>query len=242
MTIGMNTSAAPAAGGFGARRAHRLRRRSRGNGPMAAALAGRGLVRRHRRAARGARLRADRAAPTAPWGLSRRCPRRPRGLSAPRDRRSGAGRSSNASAPRRETSGPAYAVRYSEFAEPPAAGRRPAAAWPRILGRAERRPGGKIRLQRTDERAHSERHQPVRLAAGAALDEAEAEVRRNRPQDSPGEAGPPAVGPPLPPPAPREAAKPDESARSAPKPEPKVESAPPDERENASSASAPARA
>ncbi len=48
----------------------------------------------------------------------------------------------------------------------------------------------------------------------------------------------PMVAPPLPPPAPREVAKPDERAPPAPKPEPKIES-PPGESENASSASAP---
>jgi hypothetical protein len=50
---------------------------------------------------------------------------------------------------------------------------------------------------------------------------------------------PPTVGPPLPPPAPREAAKPEELAPPAPKPEPKIES-PPGESENASTAGAPA--
>jgi hypothetical protein len=54
---------------------------------------------------------------------------------------------------------------------------------------------------------------------------------------APAAGAPPAVGPPLPPPAPREAAKPEELAPPAPKPEPKIES-PPGESENASAAPA----
>ena len=50
-------------------------------------------------------------------------------------------------------------------------------------------------------------------------------------------AAPLTVSPPLPPPAPREAAKPDESAPPSPKPEPKIESSP-GESENASVAPA----
>jgi hypothetical protein len=56
---------------------------------------------------------------------------------------------------------------------------------------------------------------------------------------APAAGAPPTVGPPLPPPAPREAAKPEELAPPAPKPEPKIES-PPGESENASTAGAPA--
>ena len=148
-----------------------------------AGLAGRRFVRRHRRAARGARLRADRAAPTAPGGLSRRCPRRPGWLSAPGDRRPERGdpRTLHVSASKLRSP-----IRRAlpRIRGAPAAGRRPVAAGPRVLGCAERRPGGEIRLQRADERAHSERDQPVRFAVGASLDEAQAEARGDRPQDS----------------------------------------------------------
>jgi hypothetical protein len=64
-----------------------------------------------------------------------------------------------------------------------------------------------------------------------------ATVRKTPLANSAPAAAPPTVGPPLPPPAPREAAKPEESAPPAPKPEPKIESAP-GETENASTGSA----
>src|SRR5208282_196036 len=77
---------APLLGGFGALRAHRIDRRSRRHGPMAAALAGHSTGRR-RTEAGGAGLYADCAAPTPTSDLSRRRQRGPRGLSTADHRR-----------------------------------------------------------------------------------------------------------------------------------------------------------
>ena len=77
--------------------------------------------------------------------------------------------------------GPEYAVRFNEFGEPPP-GFAVQPPRPRIPGRPERRPGGEIRLWRTDESAHSERNQPVRVA-GAGLGEAQAAARADRTQE-----------------------------------------------------------
>jgi hypothetical protein len=138
--------------------------------------------------------------------------------------------------------GPEYAVRYNEFAAPPpgapqppngpafsiapnggpaeksayggpTSARIPSAISPFGLQLAPDSPKPKPKSAATDRRTPSGKTSPA--------------------------AAPPMVTPPLPPPAPREAAKPDQLAPPAPKPEPKIES-PPGEIENASTTSAPA--
>ena len=132
--------------------------------------------------------------------------------------------------------GPAYAVRYNEFAERPPPG---VVQLPSGPGFSDGPNGGPA--------ARSAYGGPTNARIPSAIspfDLPRAPLStKSKPKSAatarkiPPAAIPPVVGPPLPPPAPREAAKPDESAPPAPKP--KVDS-PPDDRENASSASAPA--
>ena len=133
--------------------------------------------------------------------------------------------------------GPAYAVRYNEFAERPPAG---VVQLPSGPGFPDSGPAARSAYSGpTNVRipsAISPFDSPLAPLSTKSKPKSPATARKISPA-----AVPPAVGPPLPPPAPREAAKPDESGPPAPKPDPKVDSAP-DDRENASSASAPARA
>ena len=132
--------------------------------------------------------------------------------------------------------GPAYAVRYNEFAERPPPG---VVQLPSGPGFPDGPNGGPA--------ARSAYSGPTNARIPSAISPFDSPLAplstKSKPKSAatarkiPPAAVPPVVGPPLPPPAPREAAKPDESAPPAPKP--KVDS-PPDDRENASSASAPA--
>ncbi len=132
--------------------------------------------------------------------------------------------------------GPAYAVRYNEFADRPPPG---VIQLPYGPGFSDGPNGGPA--------ARSAYSGPTNARIPSAISPFDSPLAplstKSKPKSAatarkiPPAAVPPVVGPPLPPPAPREAAKPDESAPPAPKP--KVDS-PPDDRENASSASAPA--
>ena len=185
------------------------------------------LVRRHRTAARGAGLCAGRAAPTATRGLSRRCPRRPRGLSAAGDRRQERRDPRALHRRRLEASAPSSPSATMEFGRAAAAGCRPAAARPgfSVAPTAARRrnpPTADRRTcafpsavspfgsQRTPTTAKPKPPQPL------------ARSRRQRPRPRP----PVDRSPPLPPPAPREAAqagrvgaaaRPQPSRRSSPR-------------------------
>ena len=107
--------------------------------------------------------------------------------------------------------GPEFAGRYDGVPDrpPPGVVQLPPAPDARMTARR------KIRQQRTDERAHSERHQPVRLAAGAALTKSKPKSAATARKIPPAKTAPPVVWPPLPPPAPREAAKPEEGPARA---------------------------
>jgi len=132
--------------------------------------------------------------------------------------------------------GPAYAARYNEFAERPPSG---VVQSPSGAGFPDGPNGGPA--------ARSAYSGPTNARIPSAISPFDSPLAplstKSKPKSAatarkiPPAAVPPVVGPPLPPPAPREAAKPDESAPPAPKP--KVDS-PPDDRENASSARAPA--
>jgi hypothetical protein len=134
--------------------------------------------------------------------------------------------------------GPAYAVRYNEFAERPPPGVVQSPYGPGFSDRPNGAPparsayGGPTNARIPS--AISPFDSPLAPLSTKSKPKSAATARKIPPA-----AVPPVVGPPLPPPAPREAAKPDESAPPAPKPEPKVDS-PPDDRENALSSTAPA--
>ena len=209
---------------------------------MAAALAGRRLVRRHRTAARGARLCADRAAPTATWGLSRRCQRRSRRLSAPGDRRQERGHPRTLHLPASKL-GPRIRRPLRRIRRAPAAGRRRAAARPRILGCPNGGPAAKsayggptnVHIPSAVSPFGSQlapaptkpKPKPARPLAGS---------RRRRPRRRPPRRWSRRLCRPR---LPRGGEAGQNSAPPAPEPKPKTES-PPGETENASKASTPA--
>ena len=87
MTIRLNGALSRCLAGSALGGTHRLRLRSLGDGPMAAAAVGSRVSRRDRTESRGERLRIDRAAPTPAGDLYRRRQRRPGRLPAPHHRR-----------------------------------------------------------------------------------------------------------------------------------------------------------
>ena len=96
---------------------------------------------------------------------------------------------------------------------PAASGRR----WPAAFSGRPTRPGGKIGLRRSSERAYSAAVSPYGAAeapAGTKPKPKSASTERKAPA-----TGPPTINPPLPPPAPRETAKADGSGSPAPKPD-----------------------
>ena len=108
----------------------------------------------------------------------------------------------------------------------------------RILRRAPRRPGYAEIRRTADRRTCAFRARSARSARRGRRSRRSRSPPRSPARSRHAKTAPPMVSPPLPPPAPREAAKPEE-APSAPTPAPKIES-PPGESENASAASAPA--
>ena len=113
------------------------------------------------------------------------------------------------------TWGPALAARDEEFGEPPPPGvgtRRGAPASPAVPAGCA---GGEEVLRRSSERPYSGRHQSVWRGGSAGRSEAQAEVGFRRTQGTGDQAS--RSTPPLPPPAPREAATPDGSGSPATK-------------------------
>jgi hypothetical protein len=134
------------------------------------------------------------------------------------------------------TFSPEFAVRYDEFAEPPPPG--PGfSATPNSGPGAKSAEGGptNVRIPSVVSPFGSQ----LAPALTKPKPKSAAPDRKTPSAKTTPTGAPQLVTPPLPPPAPREAAQPDESATPAPKPEPKIES-PPGETENASTTSAPA--
>jgi hypothetical protein len=139
--------------------------------------------------------------------------------------------------------GPEYAVRYNEFAAPLPAGAPQPPHGPGFSiapngGPAEKSAYGGPTSARIPSAISPFGSQLAPDSTKPKPKSAATDRKTPSAKTSPA-AAPPTVTPPLPPPAPREAAKPDESAPPTPKPEPKIES-PPGEIENASTTSAPA--
>jgi hypothetical protein len=134
--------------------------------------------------------------------------------------------------------GSEYAVRYSEFGEPPPPG---VVRLPSDPGIAVAPNGGQP-ARSADDGPTNLRIPSAVSPFGSQLAPLSAKPKPKSPATArkiaPPSSAPPLVTP-LPPPAPREAAKPDESAPTAPKPEPRTDT-PPGERQNASAASGPA--
>ncbi len=82
--------------------------------------------------------------------------------------------------------GPAYAVRYNEFADRPPPGVIQLPYGPGFSDGPNGGPAARSAYSGPTNARIPSAISPFELAAGAALDEVEAEVRRNRPQDSPG--------------------------------------------------------
>jgi hypothetical protein len=133
------------------------------------------------------------------------------------------------------TFSPEFAVRYDEFGEPPRPG--PGfSATPYGGPPAKSAEGGPTNVRIPS--AVSPFGSQLAPALTKPKPKSAATDRKTPSAKTSPTGAPPLVTPPLPPPAPREAAKPEESAPPTPKPEPKIES-PPGETENASTTSAP---
>src|SRR5271170_3522096 len=138
--------------------------------------------------------------------------------------------------------GPEYAVRYNQFAGPPPGGffqpPGPGSSVAPNGGPAEKSAYGRPTNVRIPS-AISPFGSQLAPDSTKAKPKSAATARKTPSAKTAPTNAPPLVAPPLPPPAPREAVKPDGSVPTAPNPEPKIESAP-GETENASTTSAPA--
>ena len=204
-------------GEFGARWVHRLRLRSRRNGPMAAAaLAVRPASGRDRTESRGARICVERAAHRAARGLSRRRRAGPAGYQRlVIDARNG--QILVRFVARGRMWGPMLAARDEGFGEPP-----PGVAGPPLSGEFPNAPGP-APAAKSAHGAPANIHIPAAISpydGGEAPASAKAKPKsvstERRPQATKPAA--PTINPPLPPPAPRDAAKADEATSPASKP------------------------
>jgi hypothetical protein len=139
--------------------------------------------------------------------------------------------------------GPEYALRFNGFGEPPPPGFVEAPPGPGFSGvpnggpAAKSAEGGPANVRIPS--AVSPFGSQLAPAMAKPKPKSAATDRKSPSAKTAPGALPPTAAPPLPPPAPREAVKPDESAPPAPKLEPKGDS-PPGENENASTTNAPA--
>jgi hypothetical protein len=136
--------------------------------------------------------------------------------------------------------GAEYAVRYDE-AEPPAPGVGQLSSGPGIRSAPNGRPAAASDVPTNVRIPSAVSPFGSQLAPLSTKPKPKSAIARKiaPATTAPPVLAPPVLAPPLPPPAPREAVKPDGSAPAAPKPEPKSDS-PPGEIENASTTSKPA--
>ena len=117
--------------------------------------------------------------------------------------------------------GPTLAARDEEFGEPSRPGGVGPPLSPSFSGRPAADAGGEIGLRRSSGRPHSSRHQSVWRGSPGGKKPRPKSISTERKAPA---AKTPTANPPLPPPAPREAAKPDGSGSPASKPAEKRDS------------------